>query len=95
MLYRFNSWRKEDTQMHNCYYSTTNKRILKEHIISIHEGKKLHKYPIFDSSASQGSASKCHIDSIHDGTKPYKCTIYDYSAAKRSNLKYHLYLLEH
>ena len=42
---------------------------LKEHIASVHEGKKPFKCSICDYSCSRGSHLTMHIASVHEGKK--------------------------
>ena len=44
---------------------------LKGHIESVHEGKKLFKCKICDSSFTQKRYMNRHIESVHEGKKPF------------------------
>jgi len=68
---------------------SVNRMNLKQHIDSIHDGKKPHKCSICDQSFSQKGHLKEHTDSVHEGKKPHKCSICGQSFSKKGQLKQH------
>ena len=69
---------------YDCNATFKSKSGLKQHISSIHEGKKTFKCDTCDSTFAQKGLLKTHISSIHEGKKTFKCDICGaYSRTKR------------
>ena len=62
----------------------------KENLNTIHEGERLFKCNVCDSSFSQKSALKAHVASYHEGKKPFQCTACNASFAQNVSLKKHV-----
>ena len=66
-----------------CDYTFSQKWHLKQHIASVHEGKKPHECSICDYTSSKKANLEKHIKSVHQGKKPHKCSICDYTSSKK------------
>ncbi|KAL3272251.1 hypothetical protein HHI36_022733 [Cryptolaemus montrouzieri] len=73
-----------------CYYSSSRKYILTNHVKSIHLGIKDHKCTQCSYQTTAKSNLKQHVNSVHLGIKKYKCTECHYRATQRSDLKKHV-----
>ena len=74
-----------------CDYGCSLKRTLRQHIASVHEGKKPHKCSICDYSFSEKGNMIKHIESVHEERNSNKCSIWDCSCSTKANLKLHTY----
>ena len=65
---------------------------LKNHIRSLHEGKRF-KCKSCDGSFTQKESLKRHVTSVHEGKKPFKCNICEASFTQKGNLNGHISLV--
>jgi len=65
-------------------------RILRSHILSVHEGKNHHECPICKIRLSSAFQVKRHIETVHEGKKPHKCPECDHVTASKSWLNKHM-----
>ena len=63
---------------------------MKNHIESVHKGKKPFKCKICESKFGHKSDLKRHI-SVHEGIKPFKCYSCEYECARNNYLKRHIH----
>merc|ERR1711974_76813 len=67
----------------------------RNHIHTIHEGRKEHKCESCGKSFSDASNLKKHIHTIHEGHKNYKCESCGKSFSQASILKNHIQSIQH
>ena len=68
----------------------TTKSKFKQHVASIHEGKKPFKCDICDHSCSHKGNMKTHVASVHKVKKSFKCDICGYSCSQKGNMNSHV-----
>ena len=67
-----------------------NKRKVKGHTFSVHEGKKAFYCKICDSGFTTNQSLKNHIARIHEGKKPFRCSICASSFSQKVHLNGHI-----
>ena len=72
-----------------CFKKFANKGYLKNHVASVHEGKKTFKCEFCNHTFSQKINLKSHVASIHEGKKPFKCEFCNYTCSTNQVLKIH------
>ena len=65
------------------------KNYIKEHMYSVHEGKKPFKCHVCESSFAESTKLRIHIKTRHEKKKPYKCDICDARFGENSHLYRH------
>ena len=68
------------------------RRSLKHHIQSVHEGKS-HECTICNISLTTNRGLKKHIESVHEGKRPFRCDICDGRFSTKAGLKIHIKLV--
>ena len=72
----------------NSFY--VNAQILKQHVESVHEGKKSFYCKICNIAFARRGNLKDHVAAVHDKLTPFRCSICDSTFAQKSNLDKHV-----
>ena len=62
---------------------------MRNHIMVVHEGKKSHRYNLYDYSGSLKQTMKQHISVVHEGKKPFECPGCDLRFFQNAKMKGH------
>ena len=74
----------------DCNETFLSARILKSHILAVHEGTNHHECPICKIRLSTASTLRKHIEIVHEGKKPHKCTECDHVTSMKTSLEKHM-----
>ena len=63
---------------------------MKQHIETVHEGKKPHQCSICGNAFGLKQHLKRHISLVHEKNKPFKCCICDFTCGLKDSLTKHI-----
>ena len=72
-----------------CDYKASNRRILRQHKLRMHEGNTLNECHLCDKEFSRKDSLKCHLEQVHHSVKRFQCDQCQFETYTKAKIKQH------